>query len=100
MGTGLTAGLDRVCAQAAATRHMFLLAGLNVLFFKYTGREDIVIGSPILGRSRAVLKDIIGMFVNNLAMRNFPVGGRRFCDFLQEENGDSQSKKIKKKWKK
>ncbi|MFC2145921.1 amino acid adenylation domain-containing protein [Acidobacteriota bacterium] len=86
--SGLTGKLTGCCTESRTTRYMLLLACLNVLFYKYTDQEDIVIGSPILGRPQGALKDIIGMFVNNLAMRNFPVGSRRFCDFLQEVKQD------------
>lgn len=61
---------------------MVLLASYNVLLFKYTGQEDVVIGSPIAGRVHTDLQDIIGMFVNTLAMRNYPQGKKNFSEFL------------------
>ncbi|NEY82417.1 amino acid adenylation domain-containing protein, partial [Bacillus sp. 3H-10] len=44
----------------------------------------IVVGSPIAGRPHDDLKDVIGMFVNTLAMRNYPKGDKSFCDYLTE----------------
>ena len=53
---------------------MILLAVYNILLAKYTGQEDIIVGSPIAGRSHADLEQIIGVFINTLAMRNHPAG--------------------------
>jgi non-ribosomal peptide synthetase component F len=63
---------------------MVLLAAFNVLLHKYTGQEDIVVGSGIAGRPHVDLQDIVGMFVNTLALRNRPRGGQGFMEFLEE----------------
>ncbi|WP_291567208.1 non-ribosomal peptide synthetase [Clostridium sp. UBA2485] len=76
--------LKAVCKQNGATLYMVLLAAVNVLLYKYTGQEDIIIGSPIAGRSHADSKGIIGMFVNTLAMRNYPEGSKTFQQFIEE----------------
>jgi amino acid adenylation domain-containing protein/thioester reductase-like protein len=91
-GNWLTVSLDedltnRVKAFAVswdATLFMVLLAALNVLLAKIGGEEDVVVGSPIAARQHADLQPLIGMFVNTLALRNFPESGKRFGDFLQE----------------
>ena len=54
--------------------YMVLLSDINILLSKYSGQEDIVVGSPIAGRQHADLEKIIGMFVNTLAIRNNPKG--------------------------
>ncbi|MCP5049502.1 MAG: AMP-binding protein, partial [bacterium] len=46
--------------------------------------EDIIVGSPIAGRGYAGLESIIGMFVNTLTLRNFPVGEKTFGQSLEE----------------
>ena len=51
------------------TLFMGLLGLINTLLFKYTGQEDIIIGSPISGREHADLKNQIGFYVNTLALR-------------------------------
>jgi len=61
---------------------MLLLAVYNVFLARYTGRNDIVVGSPIAGRTHDDLKNIIGMFVNMVAMRNSPKGTKTFREFL------------------
>jgi len=63
---------------------MILLSIYNVLLAKFSGQEDIVVGSPIAGRSHKAFEPILGMFVNTLAMRNFPEGEKRFPEFLEE----------------
>ncbi len=78
----LTEQLNKLANQNGATLYMVLLAAYNVLLSKYTGQEDIVVGSPIAGRPHADLKNIIGMFVNTLVMRNTSEGGVSFGEFL------------------
>ncbi len=80
----LTAQLKELATQSGSTMYMVLLSAYNVLLYKYTGQEDIVIGSPIAGRRHADLQNIIGMFVNMLALRNAPCSKKTFIDFLSE----------------
>ncbi|HEX3044590.1 MAG TPA: amino acid adenylation domain-containing protein, partial [Bacillota bacterium] len=80
----ITAGLNQLILETGTTLYMILLAGYNVLLSKYTGQEDIIIGTPIAGRSHADLENIIGMFVNTLALRNYPAGHKTFREFLGE----------------
>ena len=51
---------------------MGVLAVYNVLLAKYTGQEDIIVGTPVSGRSRQEVQDIVGVFINTLPMRNRP----------------------------
>ncbi len=66
------------------TPYAVLLAAYNVLLSKYTGQEDIIIGSLISGRNKPELEDLIGMFVNTLPLRNYPSGEKSFREFLVE----------------
>ncbi|MCP4213864.1 MAG: amino acid adenylation domain-containing protein, partial [bacterium] len=74
----------QLAARYRATLYMNVLAALNVLFYKYTGATDIIIGNGIAGRPHADLQRIMGMFINTLAMRNFPEGQRTFAAFLED----------------
>jgi tyrocidine synthetase-3 len=56
--------------QQGGSLFMGLLASLNVLLHRYTGQLDLIIGSPIAGRSHADLEDQIGFYVNTLPLRN------------------------------
>ncbi|MBP2646106.1 MAG: amino acid adenylation domain protein, partial [Firmicutes bacterium] len=84
VGEEVTAALNKLAGQTGATLYMVLLAAYNVMLAKYSGQEDIVVGSPIAGRAHADLEGIIGMFVNTLAMRNYPEKDKSFREFLQE----------------
>jgi tyrocidine synthetase III len=70
--------------ETGSTLFMFLLTAFNTLLFLYTGDEDIIIGSPITGRNHIDLQNIIGMFVNMLALRNKPQGNKTFREFFME----------------
>lgn len=63
---------------------MVLLAAYSALLSHYSGQEDIIVGSPIAGRPHADLGSLIGMFVNTLAIRNYPEGGKTFRDYVLE----------------
>ncbi len=77
-------GFKALGAAAGGTLYMNLLAALNTLFFKYTGQSDIIIGCGIAGRPHADLQRIMGMFINTLAMRNYPGGEKTYQSFLKE----------------
>ncbi|MGB7606024.1 MAG: amino acid adenylation domain-containing protein, partial [Lutisporaceae bacterium] len=80
----LTDKLKQVAKETVSTMYMILLSACNILLSKYSGQEDIIIGSPIAGRPHADLQNIMGMFVNTLAMRNYPDGNKTFKEFLTE----------------
>jgi amino acid adenylation domain-containing protein len=61
--------LQALSRREGATLFMTLLAAFNVLLMRYSGQEDIVIGSPIAGRTRPELEKLIGFFVNTLVLR-------------------------------
>ncbi|MFC2140701.1 amino acid adenylation domain-containing protein [Acidobacteriota bacterium] len=76
--------LQEMADKENVTLFMVLLAIFNVLLFKLSDQEDIIIGTPVAGRRHADLESIIGMFVNTLVLRNQPVGGKSFPGFLRE----------------
>ena len=61
--------LEELSRSQGATLFMTLLAAFKVLLAQYTGQEDIVVGTPIAGRTRAETEGLIGCFVNTLALR-------------------------------
>ncbi|MGW1666857.1 non-ribosomal peptide synthetase, partial [Streptomyces microflavus] len=76
---------DRVKAIGAgegASLFMTLLAVFQVLLSKYSGQEDIAVGTPIAGRNRAEIEDMIGFFVNTLVMRTDLAGDPTFTELL------------------
>ncbi|MGB7604143.1 MAG: amino acid adenylation domain-containing protein, partial [Lutisporaceae bacterium] len=80
----LTNKLRQIAKATGSTMYMVLLSSFNVLLSKYSGQEDIIVGSPIAGRPHADLENIMGMFVNTLTMRNYPSGEKTFKEFLRE----------------
>ncbi|CAB3759995.1 non-ribosomal peptide synthetase [Paraburkholderia solisilvae] len=64
-----TAALRTLAQQQGATLFMALAAVVQLLLCRYSGENDIVIGTPIANRTRAEFEDLIGFFVNTLALR-------------------------------
>jgi amino acid adenylation domain-containing protein len=79
-----TQQLKLAMAQEDATLFMKLLTIFYVFLFKISGQEDIVVGTPIAGRQHSDLENIIGMFANTLALRNYPRAGKTYNKFLKE----------------
>ncbi|WP_139357857.1 condensation domain-containing protein, partial [Clostridium beijerinckii] len=80
----VTLKLRKLIKETGTTMHMVLMSAFNVLLAKYSGQEDIVVGTPVAGRPHADLQNIMGMFVNTLALRNKPEGNKKYIDFLKE----------------
>ena len=80
----ITSSIKSLAAAGEVTLFMVLLAVFNVLLWKMSGIENIVVGTPVAGRSHADLEGIIGMFVHTLAVRNEPRGQKLFRTFLRE----------------
>jgi amino acid adenylation domain-containing protein len=69
LSAALTRDLKTLSQQQNVTLFMTLLATLQVLLHRYSGQEDIVVGTAIAGRNRQELENLIGFFVNTLALR-------------------------------
>ena len=80
----LTKKINRTVSETGTTLFILLLAVFNIMLSKYTNQEDIVVGTDIAGRTHADLQKVIGMFVNMLAMRNYPTPNQSFRTFLGE----------------
>jgi amino acid adenylation domain-containing protein len=80
----VTSRIKTQAAEAGVTPNIILQTVTNVLLWKYTGQEDIVIGFPITGRHHADLEKIIGMFVNMLPLRSRPQGDKTYRQYLEE----------------
>ncbi|HST59694.1 MAG TPA: condensation domain-containing protein, partial [Longimicrobium sp.] len=68
-GEGLLERLEALGRREGATLYMVLLSAFQVLLGKYAGTDDVVVGSPIAGRTRAETEPLIGFFVNTLVLR-------------------------------
>ncbi|WP_025679056.1 non-ribosomal peptide synthetase [Paenibacillus massiliensis] len=83
----LSRRLYAVAAEQQTTLFMVLLAAFHVLYAKYSAREEVTVGTPVEGRRRAEVRQVVGMFVNALAIRSYPEGDKPFSSFLQEIRG-------------
>ncbi|QOT00300.1 amino acid adenylation domain-containing protein [Brevibacterium sp. JNUCC-42] len=79
-----TTRLKSFATSQDTTLYMLLLASYNVFLAKWTSQEDIIVGSPIAGRPHADLEQMMGMFVNTLALRNYPQANKSFSQFVSE----------------
>ena len=65
----LTAAVNELSRREGVTQFMTLLAAFQVLLYRYSGQEDVVVGSPIANRNRTEIEGLIGFFVNTLVLR-------------------------------
>ncbi|MES1245199.1 MAG: non-ribosomal peptide synthase/polyketide synthase, partial [Acidobacteriota bacterium] len=69
LGERVSEGLRALARGRSATLFMVLLAGFEALLGRLSGQDDLVVGTPIAGRTRRELEPLIGFFVNTLALR-------------------------------
>ena len=80
--SSLAQPLRGLCRQEKVTLYVLLLAAYAALLYRYTGQEDILIGTPTANRKRAETEPLIGCFINTLVMRINVSGNPSFRDLL------------------
>ncbi|KYC42732.1 non-ribosomal peptide synthetase [Scytonema hofmannii PCC 7110] len=78
----LTQKLTKLSQEQGCTLFITLLAAFNTLLYRYTGQEDILVGSPIANRNLSEIEGLIGFFVNTLVMRTDVSGNPSFSELL------------------
>jgi amino acid adenylation domain-containing protein len=78
----LTRALRAFARAEGCTLYMVLLAGLDAVLARYTGDEELVVGTPVAGRPRTELEGLIGFFVNTLVLRVSAAGNPTFRELL------------------
>jgi amino acid adenylation domain-containing protein len=78
----ISKGIKSLSQEQECTLFMSLLAAVNTLLYRYTGQEDIIIGSPIAGRKHIDLEDQIGFYANTLALRTRFKGEESYQELL------------------
>src|SRR5262249_2040336 len=63
-----------------------LLAAFQVLLYRYTEQEDVLVGSPTAGRDGAAWANLLGYCVNPVVVRSHLTGRASFISFLAEAN--------------
>lgn len=76
--------IKTIAKDSGSTLFMVLLSVFGVLLSKYSGQEEIIIGTPSGGRTHPDLQNVIGMFVNTLAIRSYPKDSIFFNEYLEE----------------
>src|SRR6185369_13260453 len=79
---GLTRQIEAVSRREGATLFMVLLAGFQTLLARYSNQQDLAVGSPAAGRNRVEIEDLIGFFVNTLALRGDLSGTPTFRELI------------------
>ena len=79
-----TTALRELSRREGVTLFMTLLAAFQTLLHRYSGQEDIVVGSPVAGRNYAETENLIGFFVNTLPLRSQLRGELSFVELLQQ----------------
>jgi amino acid adenylation domain-containing protein len=75
--------LRRVAAGERATLFMALLTGFKIMLARYTGQDDVAVGTPIAGRDRTETENLIGLFVNSLVLRTDLSGDPTYAELLR-----------------
>ncbi len=78
-------GLRALARRNGATSFMVLLAAFRALLSRYTGAQDLVIGTPVTGRESPALRDLVGCLVNPVALRSSTAGDPSFRELLERE---------------
>jgi len=77
-------GLRRLAESQGATLYATLLAAFFVLLHRYSGQEDILIGSPTAGRNSRDFENVLGYFLNPIVIRARPIAEHTFSQLLTE----------------
>jgi amino acid adenylation domain-containing protein len=83
----LSEQLKALAQREGATLFMLLMAAFKALLYRYTGQGDVVVGTPIAGRSRPETEGLIGFFMNTLVLRTDLSDNPTFRELLQRERG-------------
>jgi amino acid adenylation domain-containing protein len=81
--TSLAGGLKALSQREGVTLFMTLVAAFQTLLFRYTGQTDLVVGTPVAGRTRVETEGLLGFFVNTLVLRTDLSGNPRLCELLR-----------------
>ncbi|MFZ1830403.1 MAG: amino acid adenylation domain-containing protein, partial [Candidatus Competibacteraceae bacterium] len=79
----LTKRVRELAKREGATLFMALMAAFKILLYRYSGQDDVVVGTPVAGRNRPELEPLIGCFLNMLAIRTRIDETQNFSTFLQ-----------------
>jgi amino acid adenylation domain-containing protein len=79
----LTEALKNLSREEGVSLYMTLLAAFKILLARYTGQDEVVVGTPIANRNRIEIENLIGFFVNTLVLRTDLSGNPSFKELLK-----------------
>jgi putative pyridoxal-dependent aspartate 1-decarboxylase len=79
----VTTSIQQLSQRQNTTLFMVLLAAFNVLLYRYSGQDDIILGSAIANRNQPELERLLGCFVNLIPLRTNLQGDPSFSELLQ-----------------
>ncbi|GAA4671143.1 amino acid adenylation domain-containing protein [Phytohabitans rumicis] len=82
LATPTAEALRRLTLSRGVTPYQALLAGFVVLLYRYTGQTDVAVGTPIAGRDRPEVQDMVGLLLNTVVLRTDVSGSPSFVDLL------------------
>ncbi|MGW2997542.1 non-ribosomal peptide synthetase, partial [Streptomyces sp. NPDC001193] len=65
----VVARMERLCRDTRSTPYTLMLAAFQIVLGRYTGTDDVLVGTPVAGRGRKEFQDTVGLFVNTLVIR-------------------------------
>ena len=84
LGARVAEQLKEIARAEATTPFVVLLASFQAFLFRLTGAEDVIVGTPFLGRSKSEFMSVIGDFVNTVAIRGKPHPGMTFRELVAD----------------
>ncbi|MET0465116.1 MAG: condensation domain-containing protein, partial [Chitinophagaceae bacterium] len=84
IGEELFSRLEELCKQEDVTLYMLLLTVFNILLYKYSGQSDFCVGTPVSGRHHEEIENLIGLFVNTIAVRTSIDPDKSFREYLRQ----------------
>ncbi|WP_342551278.1 amino acid adenylation domain-containing protein [Paenibacillus sp. FSL R7-0652] len=84
LGPVLTDKMRAFSKEHGITLYMLTLAAYGLLLHRYSGQDDLIIGTPVAGRTHEEMLEVIGMFVNTLAIRSRLHGKLTVSEYLEE----------------
>lgn len=84
VGADIKKALEQLTRKTGATAFITLLTAFKACLYRYTGQQDIVIGTPVANRNDKDLEGLIGFFVNTIVLRTQWDGNPRFIDLLEQ----------------
>ncbi|MEA2172934.1 MAG: hypothetical protein QOD00_526, partial [Blastocatellia bacterium] len=84
LSPGLSDALKQLSQREGATLFMTLLAAFQTLLYRYTGQEDILVGTPVANRHQTDAEQLIGLFTNTLVLRTTLDGAWSFRQLLAQ----------------